>query len=88
MTPESTSTPTASGKKGPDPIVVDMGKKTKKIISKLRKGRGPLMDDVNQVINELKTNGTITGAAQPVIIIVTERDDSGLPFFGFLTGKK
>jgi hypothetical protein len=87
VTPESASTPAPAAKPIRDTIVVDLGKKAKKSVSKLRKGRGPLMEDVNQVINELKTNGTITGAAQPVVIIVTERDDSGLPFFGFLTGK-
>jgi len=71
-----------------DTIVVDLGKKTKKAVKSLRKGRGRLMDEVNDVLNELRTAGAITGAVQPVVIVVSEREDTGLPFFGFLTGKK
>jgi hypothetical protein len=84
-TDSSTSTPSTKPR---DTIVVDLGKKTKKAVKALRKGKGRLMDEVNDVINELKTAGAITGTVQPVVIVVTEREDNSLPFFGFLTGKK
>ncbi len=65
-------------------VIVDLGSKEKKSIKLLRKGKGSLVNEVNQVINELRTAGAITGAAQPVIIVVREREeDTKLPFFGF-----
>ncbi len=82
-----TPTPSISTKPIRDTIVVDLGKKTKKSVKALRKGKGRLMEEVNDVLNELKTAGAITGTVQPIVIVVTEREDSGLPFFGFLTGK-
>jgi Family of unknown function (DUF6200) len=79
-TPETSSAP----KQTRDAVVVDLGTKRKKQISRLRRGQGPLMEEVNQVINELKTAGAITGTVQPVIVVVRERSQNGFPFFGFL----
>jgi hypothetical protein len=87
-TEPTSSTPSTSTKPIRDTIVVDLGKKGKKSVKALRKGQGRLMDEVNDVINELKTAGAITGTVQPVVIVVTEREDSGLPFLSFLTGNK
>jgi hypothetical protein len=55
------------------PIIVDMGKQRAKRIRQLREGRGKLLDQVSSVLDELKANGTIDEAAQPVIIVVRER---------------
>jgi hypothetical protein len=54
-------------------IIVDLGKKSRKSISDLRKGRGPLMDDVEDCIDELREHGTISAATQPVIVVVERR---------------
>jgi hypothetical protein len=55
------------------PIVLDMGKKSRKLIRRLRKGRGKLMDRVNGVIQDLKTDGSINASAQPIIIVIRQR---------------
>jgi hypothetical protein len=89
VSPETTTTAAPTTKPVRDTIVVDLGKKSKKSVKQLRKGKGQLLDEVNHVINELKTAGAITGTVQPVVIVISERDSSsGLPFLGFLTGKK
>lgn len=63
------------------PIVLDLGKKSRKQIRRLRKGRGNLMDRVTDVIADLKAEGTIDAAAQPVIIVVRQRAKKSI--FGF-----
>jgi len=55
------------------PVVIDLGKKKKKDVRKLRKGSGKLMDRVATCIHELKTNGKIAPTAQPVVVIVRPR---------------
>ncbi|MBI4617052.1 MAG: hypothetical protein HY720_25795 [Planctomycetes bacterium] len=69
MTKEGSTSAPATGSH----IVVDLGRKKWKQIKKLRKGQGKLMDEVSSVIQELKTAGKITGAAQPVIVVVREK---------------
>jgi len=56
-----------------DPVVVDLGRKKKKQIKQLRQGQGKLMAEVNSCVQELKDSGTISASAQPVIVIVRER---------------
>ncbi len=57
----------------PRPILVDLGKKKRRLCKKLRDGRGPLMDDVIDSIRELEDDGQIKAGAQPVLVIVTEK---------------
>ena len=54
-------------------VVVDIGKKPRKQIKQLREGRGKLLDEVNGVIEELRTAGSISATAQPVVVVVRER---------------
>jgi hypothetical protein len=54
-------------------IVVDLGRKSRKDVRDLRKGRGPLMEDVEDCIDELRESGDIAESAQPVVIIVERR---------------
>jgi hypothetical protein len=56
-----------------DPILVDLGRKSRKNIKRLRDGEGKLMAEVRDTIDELKANGTISDSAQPVIVIVREK---------------
>jgi hypothetical protein len=58
---------------GAEPVLIDLGRKRRKLVKQLRRGRGPLLEDVTRVIQELKDNGSIAGSAQPVIVIVRER---------------
>ena len=55
------------------PIIVDLGRQRRKLVKRLRRGRGTLMDDVTRVIEELKNAGTIASSAQPVIIVIREK---------------
>jgi len=54
-------------------VIIDLGKKKRKAIKRLRKGTGKLMDEVNDCIEELRESGAISGSAQPVIVVVKER---------------
>lgn len=57
-----------------EPIVVDMGKKSRKQVRKLRKGRpGRLLDRVEDTIQHLRENGAIGEDVQPIVIVVKER---------------
>jgi hypothetical protein len=65
--------PSPSGAASPSPIVADLGRRGRKAIKKLRKGQGPLLDDAQKVIEQLRADHTIVDGAQPVIVIVKER---------------
>ena len=60
-----------------EPIIVDLGRKTKRDIDRLRKGRGPLLDDVDDCLAELRERGEISLLAQPVVVLVAERRRAG-----------
>jgi hypothetical protein len=67
----------ASGSAEHNPIIIDMGKKKRKDIRKLRKGKGgKLMDRVAEALDHLKESGQLSATAQPVIIVVKERTRS------------
>lgn len=56
------------------PMLIDLGKKNSKDVKKLRKGKGKLLDRVNGTIADLKSAGTISMTAQPVIVVVVEKN--------------
>ena len=62
--------PAASSK---DPILVDLGRKSRKSIKRLRDGEGKLLAEIQGTVDELKANGTIADSAQPLIILVREK---------------
>ena len=74
--PVTIEDPTKTQNQGKAPIIVDLGKKRRKLVKKLRKGSGRLMDQVNDTLQELKNAGTIAATAQPVIVVVRERRGS------------
>ena len=75
-------TPATDTKATHAPILLDLGSKRRKQIKQLRKGTGKLLDEINSCIEELKTNGTISASAAPVILIVREkRRGTGMPGF-------
>lgn len=55
------------------PVIIDLGKRKRKQVKKLRRGEGKLLDDVNGAVAELRTAGTLNSDAQPVIIVVREK---------------
>jgi len=76
-TPATTTAPPPKAT-GDAPIVLDLGSKSRKQIRRLRKGEGKLMDRITQLVDDLKSNGTISGSAQPIIIVVKERAEDSL----------
>lgn len=64
------------------PIIIDLGKKKRKRVKRLRRGKGPLVDDIMDSIAELRENSEISKDAQPVIVVVREKKKKmkGLPF--------
>ncbi len=56
------------------PIVVDFGKKRRKHVKRLRKGRGRLMTKVEDLLQDLRDEGVVAENAQPVIIVVRQRE--------------
>ena len=55
------------------PVIVDLGSAKKSQIKELAKGQGKLTQRVLGVIDELKSDGTLNGSAQPVIVIVKRK---------------
>ncbi len=56
-----------------NPLIVDLGRKPRKQIKRLRKGRGKLFAKVTDTLQELKTASTISSNAEPVVVIVREK---------------
>jgi hypothetical protein len=64
----------AAKTEGPDPVLVDLGRKSRKQIKRLRKGEGKLWVDVATTIEQLKADGIIAASATaPVVVVVVER---------------
>jgi uncharacterized protein DUF6200 len=60
-------------------VVVELkNRRTPEQVRRLRKGRGRLMSDIEDVVADLTTAGTINADAQPVVIVV--RETVPLPF--------
>ncbi len=74
MANQETKAATASAE-GMDsaPMIIDLGRKNVKAVQKLRKGKGKLVDEIQGTIAELKSAGTISMTAQPVIVVVREK---------------
>lgn len=73
--PAKTTEATTTAK--PAPVVIDLGKKRRSQVKKLRKGRGKLLDRVHDVLADMSSEGAISKGAQPVIVVVRERDRRG-----------
>ena len=54
-------------------LLVDLGKKSRKQIKRLRNGTGKLVDEVQHCIEELRTAGTLPDSSQPVVVIVRQK---------------
>lgn len=55
------------------PVIIDLGKRRRKQVKKLRRGEGKLLNDINGAVEELRTAGTLGADAQPVIVVVREK---------------
>ncbi len=71
-----TAEPRSQAKEGPEKpqlVLVELAKRrSPKQVRRLRKGRGKLMADIDDVIADLTEAGTIKAGAQPVVVVVRE----------------
>jgi hypothetical protein len=66
-----------------NPIIIDLGKHSRKSVRKMRQGRaGKLMDEVSRASAQLRRDGAIQGQAQPVIVVVKQKRRSRLGLLG------
>ncbi len=59
------------------PIVIDLGRKRRKRVKQLRKGRGRLLSDVMDQVEDLRDSGEIDADAQAVIVVVRQKRSKG-----------
>jgi hypothetical protein len=60
------------------PLIIDLGRKKRKQIKALRKGKGDLVDTVLGTMDDLKKSGRVSESCQPVVVVVRERRKTGL----------
>lgn len=60
-------------------IILDLGKKKKDDVKKLRKGKGKLLSKVEDLVEDMKSAGELDANARPVIVVVRERAEIKLP---------
>ncbi|MDI1475033.1 MULTISPECIES: hypothetical protein [unclassified Polyangium] len=66
--------PAAAAAATQEPIIIDLGKKKRKLVRKLRKGKpNRLMDRIMEVLDDGRAAKAIPSDAQPVVIIVREK---------------
>lgn len=77
MTIDISNPSTKSTEDSQQPIIIDLGKKSRKRIRKLRKGKpSRLLDKVNEVLSEIREAGALSGPTQAVVVVVRERRKS------------
>lgn len=69
------------------PVVVDLGKHKRKAVKKLVKGEGPLVSEVESVIQDLKASGAVGENAQPVVIVVRQKARKSKNGMGWMVGR-
>jgi cellobiose-specific phosphotransferase system component IIA len=66
----------ASGATSADPVVIDLGKVKKKAVKALKQGRGPLIEEIDDVISQVRESLAEAGVGQtilPVIVLYREK---------------
>ena len=57
----------------PAPVVVDLGKRGRKAIRRLREGDGKLLAEVVDMVDRLRQDGAVRDNAQLVVVVVRQR---------------
>lgn len=72
--PESVVVQATPSDENAAPIIVDMGKKDRKQIRKLTKGKpGRLMRRLEETLDHLRENGALADGVQPVVIVIRQK---------------
>jgi hypothetical protein len=70
----ATKPPTNGETEGHEPVIIDLGKKNRKQVRKLRKGKpGRLMRRVEETIEQLRTSEEFGSTVRPIIIVVRQK---------------
>jgi hypothetical protein len=59
--------------RAPEPVVIELGERSNKQISKLRQGRGRIRREIDGVLSELQQSGDVAEDAQVVVVVVKRR---------------
>jgi hypothetical protein len=70
--PEADTDETSATAK-PGTVIIDLGKKKRSQVKKLRKGQGKLMEDVNELVADMQKDGTMQSKDQQVVVVVREK---------------
>lgn len=73
MESKATKTEIVPGQNG-HAVILDLGKKKRKDVKQLRGGKGKLLEEISSSIEELRTTGAVSASAQPIIVVVREKD--------------
>jgi hypothetical protein len=58
----------------PEPIIIDLGKRSRKQVRKLRRGKqGGLASRIEDAMEHLQDNGAIAAGTQPIVVVVKEK---------------
>ena len=80
---ESTKTSAKAAVERPTPLILDFGSKKRKSVKQLLNGKGKLLSEALDSIEELQRVGTISQSAQPVIVVVRQKSKNMLfPMLG------
>jgi hypothetical protein len=60
------------------PVIVDLGQKARKKINGLKKGEGPLYEDLCETVAGLQEDGVVAKDVQVVIVVVQSLPDGSL----------
>ena len=69
--PQADTDQTSTAK--PGTVIIDLGKKKRSQVRKLRKGHGKLMEDVNELVADMQKDGTVQSKDQQVVVVVREK---------------
>lgn len=70
-----------SGEQGKNrAVVIDLGKKRRKQVNDLRKGKGRLLDKVQELVGGMKAEGQLSESADTVVVIVEKKRRKTFPF--------
>jgi hypothetical protein len=74
-TPKPTATAPAASTAGDKPmVIIDLGKRSRKQIKRLRKGSGRLVDRVVGTVDQLAADGEVDANHQIVVVVVKQDD--------------
>ena len=54
-------------------VVLDFGKVSRKKIKRLRRGKGPVLDQIKAAVDEFKEAGSIAPGSEVVVVTVREK---------------